>query len=314
MLKTFPGFVDLGPPELAVLASICKERIFPAGATMHEPGRAVSKFYLVVEGSVHTLKRGRVTQKLGNKSSIGGLAALTRDPRGAHAIAVEDTLALEIEVDDMEDVFEDNFNISHGVLAALARTLREVQVQTGGGASVASARYFEPVTHDRRLHLVEKMFFLRKTTNFGEASIEALADLASHAKEKRFADGTELWAVGDASEYSLLIVMGKVLGFVESGEEIEFPVGYIVGGLDSLSHSPRWYRAVAAGELRALVLRRSYLLDVLEDYPDMMLLLLRGLATGIERTLEMLAAQESAASRRGKDVSPSALEGVIDQG
>ena len=158
------------------------------------------------------------------------------------------------------------------------------------------------------------MFFLRKTTNFGEASIEALADLASHAKEEHFGDGTELWTVGDPSEDSLLIVMGKVIGHVETGEQIEFPVGYIVGGLDSLSHSPRWYRAVAAGELRGLVLRRDYLLDVLEDYPDMMMLLMRGLATGIDRTLEMLAAREADASRRGKDISPSALDGVIDQG
>src|SRR4029450_3236489 len=108
ILKTFQGFVDLGPTELAVLASICKERFFRAGATMHEPGRPVSVLHLVVEGAVHVLKRGRVTQKLGNKSSVGGLASLTRDARGAHAVAVEDTLALEIDVDDMQDIFEDN--------------------------------------------------------------------------------------------------------------------------------------------------------------------------------------------------------------
>jgi CRP-like cAMP-binding protein len=250
ILKTFPGFVSLKASELAVLASVCQERFFPAGSTMHAPGVPVQAFHLVVEGMVHILRRGRVIQELGPKSSVGGLAALTRNPRGAHAVCVEDTLALAIDVDDMQDIFEDNFSIALGVLGALSRTLREFQMKAGG-AAMTSGRYFEPVTHERPLHLVEKMFFLRKTTNFSQANIEALAAMASQATERRFDAGTELWALGAPADYSLLVMNGAIRCYPEKGDHFDFPVGYVVGGIDSLSRAPRWYRAEALGALRA---------------------------------------------------------------
>jgi CRP-like cAMP-binding protein len=299
ILKTFPGFVALNASELAVLASICRERFFPAGATMHEPGVPVVAFHLVVDGRVHILRRGRVIQEFGARSSVGGLAALTRDPQGAHAIAVEDTLALEIDTDDMHDVFEDNYSIALGVLGALARTLRELQMQLGG-AAMAARRTFEPVASDRPLHTVDKMFFLRRTTNFATASIEALAHLAASTIEHRFEAGTVLWEQGDPADYSLLIMNGTIVGLPQDEEPLEFPVGFIVGGLDSLGREPRWYRAVAKGNLLALELRRDYMLDALEDHPDMVLDLMRGLATGVNAMFERIAARKADTSHKGK--------------
>jgi CRP-like cAMP-binding protein len=268
--------------------------------------------HLVVEGQVEILKNGRVVQELGARSSVGGLAALTRDAKGLHAICVEDTMALEIDVDDMEDLLEDNHKIGVGVLGALAAALRDFQLRLGAPA-MGTERHFEPVTHARPLHLVEKMFFIRKTSTFAETSIEALADLAAQAIERRYEPGAQLWDVGDTSDWSVLVMNGKIQCIAESGATFEYSVGYYVGGLDSLSRAPRTYRAEAAGDLRVLVLRRSFIFDVFEDHPDVMLRLMRGIATGMQMALERVAARSAEESRRGKSMPPNEVKADEEQ-
>ena len=74
ILKTFPGFAALSASELAVLASICRERFFEAGATMLRPGVPVLAFYLIVEGQAQIIRQGRPAKSHGPRSTVGGLA------------------------------------------------------------------------------------------------------------------------------------------------------------------------------------------------------------------------------------------------
>jgi CRP-like cAMP-binding protein len=294
ILKTFPGFARLSAPELAVMASMTTERFFAKGTEMHTPGKPVSCFHLIVDGRAHVFRHGHVSQDLGPRSSLGGLAALTRDPKGIHAVAVEDTLALEFDVDDMDDVFEDNFGILLGVLAAMARTLRELQ-QIRLGAAVDAVKHMPAVDTPRPLSVVEKMLWLKHTTNFGQASIEALWDLAQQLPEMRWAAGERIWAVGEPTDWSFGLLSGDVECRPDGKPSFAFGPGFVVGGIDSLSNEPRWYAAYAKTEVRALRFARAALFDVFEDHTDVAMVLLRNLAGGVNAMLEAMAAKKAKA-------------------
>jgi CRP-like cAMP-binding protein len=254
-----------------------------------------------VEGEVQMLHSGRPTQKLGPRSSVGGLGALTRDPRGAHAIALEDTVTLEIDTDDMQDVFEDNFNILLGVMRALVRTMREFQIKTGGGAASGGEKVFEGVDSDQPLTLVDKMFFIRKASSFAQVSIQALAELASGVSELRLRAGETIWTAGETADYSVLIVNGVVECLPENMAPFQFGPGFVVGGPDAIIGDPRWYSAVAKTDVVLLQQWRASMLDVFEDHIEVAMSLLRTLATGFVEKLEQIAALQAQASRAGSD-------------
>jgi CRP-like cAMP-binding protein len=286
LLRTFPAFAQLGAEDLALLAAIARERRFSAGEVMHRPGTPVTAFHMVFDGRVELYVDGTPVRVLEGRSVVGGLAALTRDPQGAHAVALTDSLALEFDTEDIEDVYEDNFSIVHGVIRGLATALRMSQMQAGGAQARRASRKLGTVSGERPLTLVDKMFFLRKTTNFSESSIEALAELAAASDERRFGAGTVLWRRGDAADYSLMIAAGTVACQPEQGDEFVYEGGWVIGGPDSLADKPRWYDARAASDVIALHLPRTALLDVLEDHTEMAMVLVRGLASGIKWLLE----------------------------
>lgn len=296
IIKTFPGFAGLDAGGLAIMSSITRERFFPAGTVMHEPGVPVVAFHLIVDGEVQMYRNGKETKRFGAKSAIGGLASLTRDPEGAHAVAVSDVFALEIDSDDMQDVFEDHYDVLLGVVKAMATGLRQAQIAAGGGAAISGRAAPDPVTKPADLSLVEKMFFLRKTSNFANASIEALSDLAAGSYEKRYRPGDVIWRAGDDAQSSVQVLAGTVICEAPDVKPFEFGVGMIVGGLDSMARQARWYDCIAKDDVRLLVIERTLMFDVLEDHIEMAMALLRALATGMQAILTRMAERQDAAS------------------
>lgn len=289
MLKTFPGFATLDSAQIAVLASITQERTFEPGEVLHEPGKPVLAFYLVVSGEVQLYRDGRAAKVMGPRSSVGGLSALTGQDN--HAVALTDVLALEVDADDMDEVFEDHYPILLGVLRALADTLREVQIQRGGGASVKQTTQVRPPPKTP-LNLVERMFFFRQTSNFAHASIEALADLVQDVPELRYEPGQSLWSAGESASYSVIVLDGVIECTAEGVTSFDFDRGYVVGGLDALAQRERWYDARAKTRLRVLELPTANMFDVLEDHIDMAMTLVRTLAQGVQAMLAAMAARE----------------------
>jgi len=293
VLKTFPAFVDLSTAELAVLSAIVRERFFERGTALLTPGKPVPAFYLIFEGEVQTYKDGNPTQRFGPRSAVGSLAALTRDPMGAHVVALEDTLALEVDPEDMDDVFEDHFNILSAVLRTIASLMRDLQIQLGGGAAIKSEGMISGVNTREPLGVVERMLVLRQATNFAHVSIEALAELANDAEELRYSAGQRLWEVGQRGNWSLMVAAGEVECRPPNGEPFFFGPRFVVGGLDSLAEQPRWYEAVAKSDLVGLRQTRSSLMDAIEDYPEMAMDMLRNLASGLLALQQRLAQNES---------------------
>lgn len=284
ILKTFPGFSALSGSDLAVLAAATQERFFRRREVMLEPGRPVKAMYLMVEGRVQTYLGGQPSRIFGPRTAVGGLAALARDPRGAHVVALDDVVALELDPEDLEEIFEDHFEITVGVLGAVARGLRELQIKLGGGA-IDDGGALSTVDTSGPLSLVDKMFCLTRTSNFADTSIEAVAELAEGAEEVRMRAGRPIWRHGDAADHYLTIVSGEVEAAPPDEAPFRFRSGWVVGGLDAIGEVPRWYDLTAATPLVALRHRRAVFYDVLEDHPDLAMEIMRRLARGTSEAM-----------------------------
>lgn len=286
ILKGFSGFAGLTQEEVTVLGSICREKHYAAGEVMHEPGTPVTAFHLVIEGEVQMYRNGRPTRVFTGRSTVGGLAALARDPRGAHAVAKTDVFALMMDGEDMDEVFEDNFSIIQGVMTGLAHGLREAQMAVGGGAAIDTSQRIDKVDTSRKLSLVDKMFILRSATNFADVSIEAIAKMARDADEVRYPAGTVIWPLHQIADYSMLLVEGVVVCEPEEKEPFRFGPSFYVGSLDSLTRSPRWYGCRAETDVVALKIHAQRFFDTLEDHTDMALEMLRNFARGMTAIIE----------------------------
>ena len=128
---------------------------------------------------------------MGPKSAVGGLAAFAREPNGYDVVALEDTVTLELKVEDSRDIFEDHFPLLRGVINRLAQEVLMTRRQAGPHAG-----YSDEVSEDcpcppRPLDLVERMARLRDS--IFTSRLDAIAELAREAVEKRFEANTVLW-------------------------------------------------------------------------------------------------------------------------
>ncbi|MEM9694738.1 MAG: cyclic nucleotide-binding domain-containing protein [Myxococcota bacterium] len=291
ILKTFPGFARLEGAELAVLEAIMTERVYRKGELLHRPGELVESFHFIVEGQVQNYRLGVPTRVFGSRSVVGGIASLTRDPEGAHVEALTDVLTLVVHQEDMADVFEEYTNIALAVMRSMAEALREMQIEQVG--NTAPGRHFDDFPTDQPLGLVEKMFVLRQSTNYGGAGIEPLAEIAKESVEVRFEEGMKIWSAGDLADWSLTVVSGRAIAKTPTGHTRCFPAGWVVGGPDAMSQQPRWYDLYAGENLVGLKGRTVAFHDVLEEYPELTMHMLQTLARAVGALLDQQALQQS---------------------
>ena len=93
----------------------------------------------------------------------------------------------------------------------------------------------------------------------------------------------------------LVIVRGTVRAETLNGLSFQFGPGDLVGALDTLAGTPRWFNARAERSVIALSLDRDALLDLVEDQAevgfDVLRMLARVLTYVRERSLQPAAAK-----------------------
>ncbi|HWM89080.1 MAG TPA: cyclic nucleotide-binding domain-containing protein [Kofleriaceae bacterium] len=281
LLRSFPQLAEIPPVHLAAMAELAEEEFFPAGAEILAEDRAVQQIHYVLEGAVELRRRGRPTRRLGSRSVLGGLAVLAGTSDQPQVVAVEDTTTFSFTQEDQLDVFEDNFELLVGVIRAVAGEFIDARRAAGPGAGFEGDAEGAPIP-GQPLGLVEKLAVLRRSVPFGEARLEALAEVARESPERRFAAGERIWSAGDPAGHGLMMVAGVVEGVAEGGRQrFRFSSRSVVGGLDSLAGRPRWFEATALTETVGLVVPTGALLDLFEDHVDMAMDLLRVMAGGI---------------------------------
>lgn len=98
---------------------------------------------------------------------------------------------------------------------------------------------------ERTIDIVEKVLYLRKTSGFATANVNALAVMARQLEEVRLPAGTQIWKAGDPGDRGLTLLKGTVRCVVPDGREFTYGPGTGMGGIDALADRPRWFSATA---------------------------------------------------------------------
>lgn len=133
VIAQVPLFADLSQREHQVLAANCREREYPAGATLLRQGETGVGLFIITGGRV------RVTQQTpeGNVRDLGtfergavlGEMSLLDDlPRTATVTALEPTRALVIPVWDFRAALREAPDIAIKLLAIMSKRLRNLEM------------------------------------------------------------------------------------------------------------------------------------------------------------------------------------------
>src|SRR5215813_13612445 len=129
VLAQVPLFSDLTKSELQVLAANCREREYPAGATLLRPGETGIGLFIITDGKLQVTQQtasGEV-RDLGTferGAVLGEMSLLDDLPRTATVTALESTHALAIPVWDFRAALRESPDIAIKLLSVMSQRLR----------------------------------------------------------------------------------------------------------------------------------------------------------------------------------------------
>jgi len=138
---------------------------------------------------------------------------------------------------------------------------------------------------------------LRQVPMFRDIDPARLKLLAFTSERVQFAPGQRFFSQGDPSDAAYVLLDGKasVLLNTPSGEiqVAQLEANALLGEMGILSDSPRSATIMAAEPTTALRIDKRVFLELLAQFPQMSLAVMRELAQRLERTNAQLVAQSS---------------------
>ena len=187
--------VDVGAGTTDALAQRIRETYFPQGSSLYRQGDASDRIFFIVRGVVALVHGGIKTREFGPRDVLGVIDALQNRPHAFDALVREDTVVLELDLDDWLEFLEDNFEFTRTIILRLAGNL-EPTSPPGIDLSRPTARL--RTRRDRRdsnstshraslgpqltLSFVERLAVLRACPPLAESDIQALSRLARFAE------------------------------------------------------------------------------------------------------------------------------------
>lgn len=273
-LRSCAMFEGLDDDALLLLAEHGTPAVYADGDIVSPEGEPARSLCLIVEGELRVSRQGQLLTVRKAGDAYGGLPVLARLP-STLAVAVGQTLTLEIPAPAFEAALTQNFSLLRTTLRQLGKSVLAMRgnlpTLPGGQNAIDEGEYYdEPRT------LVERLINLRQG-NFRHMNMEALIDLARSMVELRIPAGALLWSAGDPSTHALHIDVGRVRCTEGDGRCAAVGHGFTIGVLDVWSGS-RVYEARAETRLIAYRIDMEGFLALLEAHPEVGLDLLRGFA------------------------------------
>lgn len=136
---------------------------------------------------------------------------------------------------------------------------------------------------------------LRQVPMFSDIDPARLKLLAFTSERVQFADGQRFFSQGDPADAAYVILEGTAHVLLNTpGGEIrvaELGRNALVGEMGILADNPRSATIMAAEPTTALRIDKRVFLELLAQFPQMSLAIMRELASRLERTNAQLAAQ-----------------------
>lgn len=136
---------------------------------------------------------------------------------------------------------------------------------------------------------------LRQVPMFKDIDAARLKLLAFTSERVSFSSGQRFFSQGDAGDAAYVILDGTALVMLEATagqiKVAEFARNDLVGEMAVLADTPRSATVVAEGEVTALRIDKRVFLELLSQFPQMAIAVMRELAKRLERTNARLAAR-----------------------
>ena len=117
--------------DLALLASISEEVLYPGNAWIFKEGQQADGLYVIIRGRVGLSKDGREVVTLGEKEALGAWTLFETESRVMSARATEETLLLKVDREDFYDLLLDYPELGQSILKALVKRLRSLITRAG---------------------------------------------------------------------------------------------------------------------------------------------------------------------------------------
>jgi CRP/FNR family cyclic AMP-dependent transcriptional regulator len=203
---------------------------------------------------------------------------------GIHSsFEIEGSSIGEIEHLPLERVTAELNNAGLNYLVGLER-VREL---VGATAEYKREDHSRSASHVERRKVFERHFL------FGKLNASEIDALISYSRVERYRAGREIFAKGSPGQSLMAVLRGsvKISSFSDNGKEIVFRIfnaGEIFGEIAVLDGAERSADATAMADCELLVLNRRDLLPVLENRPDLCMILLKILCRRLRLTSEQV--------------------------
>jgi CRP/FNR family transcriptional regulator, cyclic AMP receptor protein len=124
-LKGVPLFEDLSRKELLQLERVCEDLEVQPGRVLCKQGEIGREFFVLVDGKVQVIRKGRRVATLTGGDFVGEIALVTELPRTATVTAETPVRLFVLTSREFHAVLDQNPKVERKVLRALARRLAE---------------------------------------------------------------------------------------------------------------------------------------------------------------------------------------------
>jgi AAA family ATP:ADP antiporter len=125
LLRKTSMFGGIPTPGLARVAAIANEATFVLNQMLYQEDTAADSMFLLLEGEVELVRGTHKIQMDGRGQVLGALALFAGKTYAESAVATRATRALQIDRQDFFDAMTEDFDVTRGVLKALASMAAE---------------------------------------------------------------------------------------------------------------------------------------------------------------------------------------------
>ncbi len=264
-LRAQPYLEGVPSDVVSVLASFTEEEFHPAESWVRRSGKPVDRILFLAEGTVE-VARGRAEPIVVEAPGAVGLVHYFAGVEDAPAVrATEDTLALSIDVVDLEAILEDHFPLLHRFATRGGEELTEL-LRVLGPARPDEVGFDTRSETPLELDLVHRLAAARRAPFLRGANLTMLGELIRFDDVELVEAGEAVWSPGDPVDRMALVMDGC---FVSSDAAARAPAGAVLGNWDVLSDGQRVDGWVASNPSRVLWIRRELFADLLEDHYEL---------------------------------------------
>jgi CRP-like cAMP-binding protein len=283
------AFGDLGDVEDDVVervVALMDERALADGDTLFVEGTPPESVYMMRDGRVRMSQSNGVTWRVEGRWVHGSHDAILERAYTATATAEGPLHILQLRSSAWLELLEDCFDLTKRALEGTARAVAALEERVPVPPIGPRAATRATST------LVEKLSFMLDVRMLRGAGVQALADLATSTTERSFQGGDLILAARAERRELLFVVDGEVRARnATAGVARVYGVGDVVCGAASFGPAASRWEAMAAGDVRILLLPIDVWYDAMEEHFDLARAALTALTARRQLLIEALARQ-----------------------